>query len=139
MNRQALMYWTVTGVATLLALVGVSLPWVRKRPVTTIDGQPAYTGEYVPGLETGIQGLDPVLIGLLGLLVGLLILSRHRQLLSGAILLVAGILFLGFFIPRLQAYATVERYAIEPGLPLLLISGGLFSTLGVGTLLASGL
>ena len=70
-KQPTLAYVTVTVIASVLAVVGVYLPWVQKRPVEYIVGYHEYTAEYVPGLEPGIGiwGIDPFIIILVGVVV----------------------------------------------------------------------
>lgn len=132
-NGPTLAYITATIVAAVLGVVGVYLPGVRKRPVGYTNGQPYYTSEYVTGLEAGIRGIDPFVIFLVGAVVVVVVLARRRTR-SGDIALVgAGGLLLFVFGNVFHDYWSVDRYAVGPGLYLLLASGLIFVLVGAGT------
>ena len=134
-KQPTLAYITVTVIAAVLAVVGAYLPWVQKRPVRYIDGYPYYTAEYVLGLEPGIWGIDPFVIILVGVVVTVVVLARYRTWRpESAVIGAGGLLLIGcgnFF----YQYRSGERYVVEPGLYLLVISGLLFVLVGAGTIL----
>ena len=124
-----------TIVAAALAVVGVWLPWVRKRPEGYRDGRAIYTAEYVSGMETGLRGLD-LFVGLLVVAaVGVAVLARYRPWRPDLALVGAGGLVLWLSGTTFHDYWSVERYAVEPGLYLLLASGFLFVLVGAGGVL----
>ena len=128
-------YVTATIVAAVGAVVGVWLPWVRKRPVGYSDGLPLYTLEIVPGLETGLRGMDLLVILLVMAVVAVVVLARYRGWRPDSVLIGAGGLILLVFANLFRTYSAVERYAVEPGLYLLIASGGLFVLIGTSSLL----
>ena len=134
-NRPSLAYITVTIIAAVLGVVGVYLPWVRKRPVGYTDGQPYYTSEYVTGLEAGIRGIDPFVIVPLVAVITVVVLARYRTWRPDTALVGAGGLLLVVFGNIFHNYWSVERYAVEPGLYLLLSSGLILVLVGTGTVL----
>lgn len=126
---------SITVVAGALAVVGMWLPWVRKLPTGYANGEPMYTLEPVPQSETGFQHLDPVIVLLVGLVVAGAILLSHWDRRPGSLLVTAGGLMLfgsGFF---LQYYVRIDRYAVEPGVYLVIVSGLLFVLLGAAPVL----
>lgn len=135
MGRPTTAYVTATIVAAVIGVVGVWIPWVRKRPAGYRDGRPIYTAEYVSGLETGLRGIDPFVIVLVVAVVGVAVLARYRTWRPDIALISAGCLLLVVSGNTLRNYWSVERYAVEPGLYLLLASGLLFVLIGAGALL----
>jgi len=134
-TRPTLAHITATIVAAVLGVVGLYLPWVRKRPVGYADGQPYYTSEYVSGLEPGFRGIDPFIILLVVAVVGVVVLARHRTWRPDIALIGAGGLILFVFGNIFHNYWSVERYAVEPGLYLLLTSGLILVLVGAGIIL----
>ena len=128
-------YITATVVATVLGAAGVWLPWVRKRPVGYRNGQPIYTMEYVSGLEAGLRGIDPFVILLVVAVVVVVALARYRNWRPDIALIGAGGLLLVVFGNIFHSYWSVERYAVESGLYLLLFSGLLYVLVGAGAIL----
>lgn len=124
-----------TVVAAVMGAVGVWIPWVRKQPVGYADGQPYYTSEYVPGLETGLRGIDLLVILLVVAVVVVVLLARDRRFRPDSALIGAGGALLVVFGNVCYQYWSVERYAVEPGLYLLLASGLLFVLAGAGTII----
>ncbi|WP_458207011.1 hypothetical protein [Haladaptatus sp. NG-SE-30] len=133
-NEPSITYIGATIVAAMLAIAGVWLPWVRKRPVGYADGQPYYTSEFVSGLESGLRGIDPVVVLLVLGVVGVVVLARQRDWHPDVVLVAAGGLMVLVFGNIFRDYRTVERYAIEPGLYLLIASGFLLILLGAGAI-----
>lgn len=111
------------------------LPRVRKRPAGYRDGRPIYTAEYVSGMETGLHGIDPFVVLLVVAVVGVAVLARYRPWRPDIALVGAGGPLLLLFGNAFYDYWSVERYAVEPGLYLLLVSGFLFVLIGTGALL----
>ena len=136
-KQPTLAYVTVTVIASVLAVVGVYLPWVQKRPVEYIVGYHEYTAEYVPGLEPGIGiwGIDPFIIILVGVGVTVVVLARYRSWRPESAVIGAGCLLIIEFGNFFDNYRSGERYVVEPGLYLLVISGLLFVLVGAGTVL----
>ena len=128
-------YITATVVATVLGAAGVWLPWVRKRPVGYRNGQSIYTMEYVSGLEAGLRGVDPFVILLVVAVVVVVALARYRNWRPDIVLIGAGGLLLVVFGNIFHSYRSVERYAVESGLYLLLFSGLLYVLVGAGAIL----
>ena len=134
-DRPTPAYVTARIVAAVLGVAGVWLPWVRKRPVDTVNGQQMYPAEYVPGLETGLRGFDPVVVSLVVAVVVVVTLARYQHWRPDVALVSAGgLLRLGFG-NVFHDYWSVERYAVELGLYLLLASGLLFVLVGAGAIL----
>lgn len=132
MERElTLRYIIVTIVAAGLGVVGAYLPWVQKRPVH-IDGQLVSTSEYVGGSETGIQGLDPFIISLGIAAVAVVSLAQFRDWNPDIVLIGAGVLTLVISGDRFHSYWSVERYGVELGLYLVLVSGLLYIIVGAG-------
>lgn len=134
-NTPSPAYLVATTVAAVLGIVGVWLPWVRKRPVGYRDGRQIYTAEYVSGMETGLRGIDPFVVLLVAAVVGVAVLSRYRAWRPDIALVGAGGVLLWVFGTIFRNYRSVERYAVEIGLYLLLASGFLFVLIGAGALL----
>jgi len=126
---------TATTVAAGSAILGVWLPWVRKRPVGHHGDQPIFTAEWVAGLKPGLQGSDPLVVLFVGAVVLLTAGFRYSPWQPDAVLIAAGGLLLWVFGNVLHHYWTVDRYAVEPGLYLVVSSGFLLVLLGVGGLL----
>lgn len=124
-------YTTATILTAILTVVGVWLPWVQKLPAGYIDGQPYYTSEWVPGLEAGFQGTDPFAVLLAVLAIVAVIAARKLNRPPDGVLVVAGAVLVWWSGTTLQYYWQVDRYAIEPGLYLCVISGVLLILLGV--------
>ncbi|WP_339103436.1 hypothetical protein [Haloterrigena salinisoli] len=131
-NAPSPAYLVATIVAAVSAVVGVWLPWVRKRPVGYRDGRPIYTTEYVSGMETGLRGIDPFVVLLVVAVVGVAALSRYRAWRPDIALVGAGGVVLWVFGAIFRNYRSVERYDVEIGLYLLLASGFLFVLIGAG-------
>ena len=125
-------YTTATILTAILTVVSVWLPWVQKLPAGYIDGQPYYTMEWVPGLEAGFQGTDPFAVLLAILVIVTVIAARKLKWPPDGVLVVVGTVLVWWSGTTLQSYSTVDRYAIEPGLYLCLVSGVLLILLGVG-------
>jgi hypothetical protein len=134
-RRPAIAFVTATTVAAGSAMLGVWLPWVRKRPVGHHGGQPYFTAEWVAGLKPGLQGSDPLVVLLVGAVVLLTVGSRYSPWHPDGVLVAAGALLIGVFGNVLHHYWTVDRYAVEPGLYLVIAGGFLLVLLGVGGLL----
>lgn len=134
-NKPTTAYVAATICAAVGAAIGVWLPWVRKRPVGYTDGQPFYTSEYVSGLETGLRGIDPFVILLVVAVVGATVLARHRDWRPDLLLMGSGGLLLFVSGSLFRDYWSGERYAVEPGLYLLLASGFLLVLIGVSSIL----
>ncbi|WP_229380138.1 hypothetical protein [Haloterrigena salifodinae] len=124
-----------TIVAAVLGVLGVWLPWVRKRPAGYRDGGAIYTTEYVSGMETGLRGIDPFVILLVVIVVGVAVLARYRTWRPDIALVGVGGLLLWVFGTIFRNYWTVEQYTVEIGLYLLLASGFLFVLVGAGGVL----
>ncbi len=133
-DRPTPTYVAATVVAAVLGAAGTWLPWVRKRPVGDVNGQQIYTAEYVPGLETGLRGFDPVVVSLLVAVVVVVALARYQHWRPDVALVGAGGLLLLAFGNVFHDYWSVERYAVDPGLYLLLASGLLFVLVGGGAI-----
>ncbi|MHB9288919.1 hypothetical protein ACKVMT_17970 [Halobacteriales archaeon Cl-PHB] len=118
--------------AVVLAVLGVWLPWVSKRPTGYFEGTPSYTSEGVPGLETGISGADFILIWLAVGAVLLVLAGRIEALRLDGILVLVGVVVLWTAGNRYLDYSTAYRYVVEPGLYILLASGLFFLAAGLG-------
>ncbi|WP_210408935.1 hypothetical protein [Halorhabdus rudnickae] len=128
-------YITGTIFAAVLSVVGVYLPWVQKQPVGYTDGQPYYTAEFVAGLEAGFDGGDPFIILLVVAVVVVVILARYRTWSPDIALIGVGAVTFLLFGNTFLDYWSVERYAVQPGLFLLVISGLIFIFVGAGAIL----
>jgi len=117
--------------AATLTVAGTWLPWVSKRPVRYVDGVPYTTDEYVLGMETGLHGMDFVVVLLAVGALGATALSRNRRVNSHWVALVAGTLLLWSHGRTLLEFRAVERYAVEPGLYLAVAGGLLFVLVGL--------
>ncbi len=125
-------YTTATILTAILTIVGVWLPWVQKRPVGYTNGRPYYTSEWVLGLEAGFQGTDPFAVLLAVLVIVAVIAGRKLNRPPDGVLVVVGAVLVWWSGTTLQHYWQVDRYAIEPGLYLCILSGVLLVLLGVG-------
>jgi len=96
---------------------------------------PYYTAEYVTGLEAGLRGIDSLVVLLVVVIVAVVVLARYRTWRADIVLIGAGGLILFVFGNIFHSYWSVERYAVEPGLYFLLISGLLFVLIGASTVL----
>lgn len=130
-----LTYIRVTLVAVVLAVVGLWLPWVRKLPVRSADGQAIYTSEDVAGLEPGIHGFDNILAVIIVAVLAVVVLARRRDRHPDLVLILVGGSMLWLFGSVLREYWRVDRYVVESGLYFLVASGLLFVLLGAGTLI----
>ncbi|ELZ17298.1 hypothetical protein C477_13745 [Haloterrigena salina JCM 13891] len=86
-------------------------------------------------METGLRGIDPFIILLVVAVVGVAVLARYRPWRPDIALVGAGGLLLWVFGAVFRNYWTVEQYAVEVGLYLLLASGFLFVLVGAGGVL----
>ncbi|SNZ16321.1 hypothetical protein SAMN06269185_2761 [Natronoarchaeum philippinense] len=134
-RKPSIAYLFASAVGAMLAVVGAWLPWVRKQPVGTTDGQLYYTSEWVSGLETGFQGFDVLGVLLAISIVLAVFVARRKNWRPDGILIGAGGLLFLWGGATFNSYRTVDRYVIETGLYLVLVSGCLFVLLGVGTVL----
>jgi hypothetical protein len=130
-----LAYVATTVVAAAMVVVGVWLPWVRKRPVGYFEGRPYYTGEWTTGLESGFGGTDVVAVLVVVAVVAITVLSRTSNWRPDVALVVAGGLLAWAAGTVLRDYWTTERYAVEPGLYVLVAGSLLLLVLGVGSVL----
>ncbi|WP_336327352.1 hypothetical protein [Halovenus sp. HT40] len=128
-------YVAATVVAAVLAIVGAYLPWVKKHPDGYRNGQAYYTSEYLPAAEAGFQGLDVVVVALGVAVIGVVAGARYRGWLPDVVLLGSGVVLLLLSGDRLKRFRPVERYTVEPGLYLVLVSGLLLVLVGAGALL----
>ena len=124
-------------VAVLVTLGGIVLPWVRKRPAGYTDGEPFYTDEWVWGLSPGVETLDLLLIAPAVSIVLVLVLLQNRALVRDAWVLVASVPILWYVGRAYSKYQRGSTYAVEPGLYLLLLGGGLLVLLGASGLVVS--
>lgn len=115
------------------AIVGAWLPWVRKTPVGTMNGEPYYTSEWVFGLQKGFHQLDVIILlpALAG--VGIAVLSLYRDW-PQEVLLIAALPILIMAGERYLFYTSSSRYIVAPGLYLCLGSGVLLLFLGLNSL-----
>jgi len=128
MSREpSLSYVGAAFTASILAVVGVWLPWVRKIPGP--DG--AVTMEYVPGLWTGIEsaGYDKLILLLIAVVMSITLLARYRQWRPDPALIAVGGFILFIAGGALDSY--LGGYYIQPGLFILFLSGLLLTLLGV--------
>lgn len=116
----------------ILAIVGVWLPWVQKRPVGYTDGQPYYTMEWVPGLEAGFQGTDPYAVLLAGIVIVAVVAAHRLNRPPDGVLVIVGAVLVWWSGTTLRYYWRVDHLAIEPGLYLCILSGVLLIHLGIG-------
>jgi hypothetical protein len=128
-------YVTATILAGALVVLGVYLPWVRKRPIGNSDGEPIYTTEAVLGQTTGFQGLDGLVVLIVVVAVAAVLVARGRRWRPDLPLVAAGVAILVLFGDRGWRYWSVDRYAIDPGLYLLFVGGALFVLVGARGLL----
>lgn len=120
-------------VTALLGIAGLWLPWVRKRPVGYIDGQPYYTSELIPGLHAGFQALDGFVVLLTLLATVAVVTARIGDWSPRGVIIAAGAALLWWSGTRLLYYGGSESYAVEPGLYLSVMSGIVLVLLGAGT------
>ncbi|PSQ18533.1 hypothetical protein BRD02_00585 [Halobacteriales archaeon QS_8_69_73] len=86
-------------------------------------------------MEVGLRGIDPFVILLVVAVVVAVVLARYRNWRPDIALIGAGGLLLVVFGNIFHSYWSVERYAVEFGLYLLLFSGLLYVLVGAGAIL----
>ncbi|ELZ79899.1 hypothetical protein C454_11883 [Haloferax gibbonsii ATCC 33959] len=127
--KQKFAYIVATIMAAVLGVVGAWLPWVRKQPAGITD-------EYMVGLDAGFSDIDLLVTILVVAVVVAVVLGHYRNWRPDGILIGAGGLILIVFGSVFQSYSAVERYVVEPGLYLLIVSGFLFILIGVVAVLS---
>lgn len=120
-------------VAAVLGMVGLWLPWVRKRPVGYIDGQPYYTSELIPGLNAGFQALEGLIVLFAILAIVAVVTTPMVDWSPRGVIIAAGAAMLWWSGTRLLYYGGSESYAVEPGLYLSVLSGIVLVILSAGT------
>ena len=126
-------YVVAVTLTAILAIVGVWLPWVRKRPVGYIDGQPYYTEGLLPGLHAGFRDVDPFVVLLAVLVIVAVVAARRWDWSPDGVIIVAGTVLMWWSGTMLGHYRADEHLAVEPGLYLSVLSGIVLVLLGAGT------
>jgi hypothetical protein len=117
-----------------LVVLGCWLPWVRKRPVGYSDAGPVYTREWIAGLEAGFGSLDYILAAIVLVAVCAVVVARNRGVLVSGLLTLTGVAVALVGADVFLGYRSVDRYAVEPGLSLVLAGGAILVAIGVGGL-----
>ncbi|SFR68535.1 hypothetical protein [Halogeometricum limi] len=123
----------LAAVGTLLVVVGCYLPWQVVPPSHTGP----VTAILVPGMETGFNGFDSLLVGASAVATGLLFARSGRSgRISGLFATLVGVGIAAFaFQYSTDSVASARVVAI--GLPLTGVGGGLLATAGVVAVLAA--
>ena len=128
-------YVAITALAAALAVGGAWLPRLRKLPAGYMYGQPVYTAEGRPGLQTGFAWLDWYLIALVLGVVVVAAVSRYTPYRPTGLAAVAGGILVVVAGGLWHSYVGNDNYALGRGAYLLFASGALLVLLDVGSLL----
>lgn len=122
-------------VAVLMILIGTAFPWVRKLPAGYTEGEPYYTDELVWGLNPGFEVADFLIVVPALSAIVVLITVRNRDWVVDVWLLATAIPVLWLVGQVYNNYQTGAKYAVEPGLYLVIAGGVLFVLLGASDLI----
>ena len=106
-----------------LGVLGAWLPSVSKLPVRqTPDGEPVVTGEWIPGLVPGFQGVDSVVVVAVTVAAVAVLIDTDREVADWTVV-AASLLVLLVGTRSTLRYLAVDRYALDTGAYLAVIGG----------------